>query len=215
VVFEPSEPNVEVTFAETANVQVQQVGEPTVRIERQGEQQQAAAQGQQQAAQGQQRAAQGEQQAAAATQQQGEQSQAGQAAEGQQSEGALARMSPEETSQLLGVTEGTEIGQGELVQVTADDLVGREVVTLRGEEVGDLDGFAQAGGQLYAIVAHGGFLGIGQDQIAVPAERIAVQGDQVLLLGLTEEQLQEMPSYDFNSDQEMAGTEVLEIGRYE
>ena len=228
ILFEPAEPNVEVTFAENADVQVQQVGEPTVRIEREGEQQAAMqqqpqqGQQQQQPQQGQQQPQQAEQQAAVQGQQP-QQGQAGfaadvQAIEGQETEAEaeVTRMSPDEANRLLGVQEGAEVvGQAQLVQVAAADLQGRDVVTLRGEEVGEIDGFANAGGQLYAIVTHGGFLGIGEDQIAVPAERIAVQGDRVILLGLTEEQLQQMPEYDFNADQEMAGNEVVEIGRFE
>ena len=210
VTFEPAEPNVEVTFAENADVQVKQVGEPTVRIEREGEQQ-AAAQG---AAQG---TAQGEQQAATPQQgqqpRQGEQQAAAQAA-GQQGADAT-RMTPEDTTALLAAQDGAPAGGGELTQVTAADLDGRDVVTLSGEEVGEIEGIYQSGDRLYAVVSHGGFLGIGEDQIALPAERIAVQGDQVVLLGLTEEQLEQMPAYDFETDQEVAGSQTIEIGRYE
>lgn len=222
VTFEQSEPNVEVSFAENPDVQVQQVGEPTVRIEREGTDQ-AAAQGQQQAAT-QQQPQQGEQQAAAQPQGQGEQQpqdQAGftadvQAVEGEETEAEVARMTPEDTSRLLGVEEGSETAMSaEPMQVTAADLEGRDVHTLRGEDVGEIAGFASAGGQLYAIVSHGGFLGIGEDQIAVPADRIGMRGDEVILLGLTEDQLEQMPEYDFATDQEMVGTDVVEIGRYE
>jgi ribosomal 30S subunit maturation factor RimM len=202
VVYQPAEPNVEVAYAENADVQVQQVGEPTVRIERQGEQQAAAQGQQQQAAQGQQQ--QDQQQAA----EQGQQTQ-------QQSQREANQMTPEDTTRLLGMQEGAQSVEAELVQVTAADLEGRDVVTLNGEEVGEIDGIFQNGGSLYAVIAHGGFLGIGEDQIAIPAERIAVQGDKVVLLGLTEEQLQQMPEYDFGTDQEMAGSDVVEIGRYE
>jgi Family of unknown function (DUF6470)/PRC-barrel domain len=217
VVFEPSDPNVEVTFAENADVQVRQVGEPTVRIEREGEQQ-AAAQGQQ--AQGQQQAAmqaepgQAQQNQAQLGQQQAAQGQT-QQTEAEGTEAKVARLTPEDTNRLLGVQEGAEVAQGDLMQVTAADLEGRDVVTLHGEEVGEIEGIFQNGGKFYAIVAHGGFLGIGEDRVALPVERIAMQGDQVVLLGLTEEQLAQMPEYDFDTDQAMAGSDVVEIGRYE
>jgi hypothetical protein len=154
--------------------------------------------------------------------QQGEQSEQPAAAEQGQAEQQaeagtedVTRLTPEDTTALLGVQEGAESVDAELIQVTAADLEGRDVITVRGEEIGEIEGIFQNGGSLYAVVAHGGFLGIGEDQIAIPAERIAVQGDQVILLGLTEEQLDQMPEYDFATDQEMAGSDVVEIGRYE
>lgn len=211
VVFEPAEPNVEVTFAENADVQVKQIGEPTVRIERQGEQQASAQeeQGQQKAAmQQQEQQPQPEQQAAA---------QQHQAAEGDKpaADREAARTTPGNAAQLLGMQDGTELAQGDLIQVTAADLEGRNVVTLRGEDVGEIEGIFQNDGRRYAILSHGGFLGIGDDEIAIPIERIAIQGDDVVLLGLTEEQLEQMPEYDFETDQEVAGTEAVEIGRNE
>ncbi len=89
------------------------------------------------------------------------------------------------------------------------------MVTLRGEDVGEIEGMFRNGGQTYAVLSHGGFLGIGENEIAIPAERIAVRGDEVVLLGLTEEQLEQMPDYDFDTDQAVAGGETVQIGRYQ
>ncbi len=189
-------------------------------MEREGEQQaamqQQPQQGEQQPQQGQQQPQQTEQQAAT----QAQQGQAGftadvQAVEGEETEAEVARMTPEDTSRLLAADETAATIQSQPTEFAVADLEGRDVHTLRGEDVGDIEGFATAGGQLYAIIAHGGFLGIGEDQIAVPAERIAVRGDEVVLLGLTEEQLEQMPEYDFNTDQEVVGSDVVQIGRYE
>jgi hypothetical protein len=52
------------------------------------------------------------------------------------------------------------------------------------------------------VINHGGFLGIGQDEVALPAERFVVQGDQLMLSGVTEQEVdriaehgQQLPSF--------------------
>ena len=296
IVFEQAEPNVEVAFAENARVEVQQTGEPTVRIER-GDQQQAQAQGEQgqdatsaQAVGGGEGASQLQQRVQAAGEaleqqdvetaraeidaanqdlalamEQADEDQrqqmealreqfdlvivaldqedlqgaqtaledaemnlaenhqlfataqtpvAGQTGS-QQTDAEMQRLSMEDTNRLLMAEEEASVGQAQLTNVQAGDLSGADVVTMRGEEVGEIDQIASSGDQLYAIIEHGGFLGIGEEQIAIPLERIAMRGDEVILLGLSEEQLAQMPEYDFESDQEFSATDEVEIGRFE
>ncbi len=240
VTYEASEPNVEVTYADEPRVDVRQVGDPVVKLRRRGSDeamsgdQQGQQQGQQQAAtqredqQGQQASSQGQQ-----GQQQPQQGQQasdsafradvaaieggdGQKVAGQDAQSGQAdRMSREDTTRLLGMDNNTDVALGEMMQVTAADLEGRDVYTLRGEDVGEIDGIFQNGGQLYAIISHGGFLGLGDDEIAIPAERLALRDNEVILLGLTEQQLEQMPDYDFATDQQVAGSDVVQIGRYQ
>ena len=226
VTYQPAEPQVEVTFAEDAQIQVQQVGQPTVRIVREGEQQ-GAVQGQQQTEQ--QAAAQPQQ--PAVDQQPVAEAQQQPVVEGQAQAPATdatvvavqeqepqvertARLTPEDTNRFLGVEQDLGV-PGELMMVTAADLDGRDVLTLRGEDVGEVEGVFRSGGQLFAVIEHGGFLGIGDTEVAIPLERIGMRGDDVVLLGLTEEQLEQLPEYDFDRDEQVLGTDPVEIGRYE
>jgi hypothetical protein len=39
------------------------------------------------------------------------------------------------------------------------------------------------------VLNHGGFLGIGAEEVALPAERFVVQGDRLLLSGVTEQEV--------------------------
>ena len=103
----------------------------------------------------------------------------------------------------------------ELMDIQAGDLSGADVVTVRGEEVGEIEQITSSGDRLYAVIEHGGFLGIGEDQVAIPLDRIAMRGDQLILLGLTEEELEQMPEYDFEADQAFSAQETIEIGRFE
>jgi PRC-barrel domain len=88
-------------------------------------------------------------------------------------------------------------------------------VTMDGEEVGSIGDIVSSGGGLYAIVEHGGFFGIGGNRVAIPLERIGMRGEDVVLLGLTEKQLEAMPDFDYESDQAVTDQQAIQIGRYE
>ena len=143
---------------------------------------------------------------------------------GQPQQGAVAvveaerevpRLSPEETHRLLGIGD-RQIGQAaELVTVSVADLEDRKVVSYEGERIGEIGNVVNSGGQAVAIIEHGGFLGIGENKVAVPLDRLGMRGDDLVLLGLTEEQMKALPDFDFNAGEEMRSEDAIEIGRYE
>lgn len=113
----------------------------------------------------------------------------------------------------VNVAEPDAAGERQIVR--ARDIEGRSVVTLDGREVGDIRRVVLSDGQTYAIISHGGFLGIGSDSVAVPAERIGLRGEEVVLFGLSEEDLERLPEYNSESDKAIAGEEPVGIGRYQ
>ena len=124
-------------------------------------------------------------------------------------------LSVEETNRLLGIGD-RELGDAaEMLTLTAVELRDRDVVTMDDEEVGEVAEVVASGGQFYAVIEHGGFLGIGQDRVAIPLERIGMRGEEVVLLGLTEEQLEAMPDHDYEADEAVADEQAIEIGRYQ
>ena len=57
--------------------------------------------------------------------------------------------------------------------------------------------FSPEGGPAYIIISDGGFLGIGEDQIAVPMSRVRVSSDRdVYFIDLTEDQLKSAPRFE-------------------
>lgn len=125
------------------------------------------------------------------------------------------RLSAEESYRLLG-TGDRAIGEAaDMAAMTVADLEDRNVVTFEGENIGEIDQLVSNGGQVYAIIEHGGFLGIGESKVAIPADRLGMRGEDIVLLGLTQEQLERMPEYDFAAGQEMGQEDPIEIGRYE
>lgn len=90
---------------------------------------------------------------------------------------------------------GTPPTAGQAVQ--ASDVIGTGVVNEKGDEVGEIkDLVIDADRVEYAVVSVGGFLGIGEKDVAVPLDQLKLGiGESYLMSGETEAQLKEMPEY--------------------
>jgi sporulation protein YlmC with PRC-barrel domain len=85
-------------------------------------------------------------------------------------------------------------------QITASRIKNMAVYDVKGTKVGDVARIVQAqDGKRELIVGVGGFLGLGERYVTIPADNIAVRGDRLQLEGLTEDQLKRMPPTDRNS----------------
>ena len=80
--------------------------------------------------------------------------------------------------------------------MTAQDLVGMNVLAADGEDVGEVDSLARMGDRLMAVVGVGGFLGLGETQVAVPLERFVMQEEDLVIDGLNSDQIENIPDYD-------------------
>jgi hypothetical protein len=70
-------------------------------------------------------------------------------------------------------------------------------------------------GQIYVIIGHGGFLGLGEKEIAMAPQNLLVDTDgQLVITGLTEEQITDMPEYEHDEDRfrELEGEGTVQIG---
>lgn len=87
----------------------------------------------------------------------------------------------------------------------AAELIGADVRNDSNNDLGEVEDvvFEPTSGRIqYAIVSHGGFLGMGEEQLAVPWEqfRITSEGDEpVLVLSMSEETLEKAPSFERGS----------------
>ena len=85
--------------------------------------------------------------------------------------------------------------------ITVDELDGMDVVNARGEELGEVERVVRNGNDTYVVVEHGGwFFGLNDKEVAFPAADMTVRDEQVVLRGLTEEQIEAMPSYDYANE---------------
>ena len=81
---------------------------------------------------------------------------------------------------------------------TANDLIGQTVVNQNGDSVGEIyDIVLNASDQaVLAVVSVGGFLGIGEKNVAVPFEQLQPSDNEAILMSTaTEDELKAMPEY--------------------
>lgn len=86
-----------------------------------------------------------------------------------------------------------------LGRLRADEMIGADVENMKGNELGEVEDILIGAGDKsgYLIVSHGGFLGIGDKQIAVPLEKFRVSRDHdTFYIAMTEKQIEAAPSFD-------------------
>ena len=83
-----------------------------------------------------------------------------------------------------------------IFNLTAEELTGRSVATETGEDVGEIDFIGVRGDTVVAIIGVGGFLGMGENEVAIPVEKLILREDEVIVPGVTEERLESMPEFN-------------------
>ena len=82
----------------------------------------------------------------------------------------------------------------------ADELIGRDIRNMENEDLGEVDDVVVAtsdAGTSYAIVAYGGFLGIGEEQVAVPLSSLRLtESRDVLVLDISEDAFEAAPRFE-------------------
>lgn len=82
-------------------------------------------------------------------------------------------------------------------------LIGSNVVSQEGNDVGEIDNFVEANGEVMAVIGIGGFLGLGEHDVAIALDRLTVnesnaEGEPIefMVSGHTEDELKEMQEFD-------------------
>lgn len=99
---------------------------------------------------------------------------------------------PETAESMTGTTDTASM-------LPLRDLEGLTAVNAAGEEIGDVDEVVieNATGDPYVVISIGGFLGIGDRDLAFPATDVTLDGDMVrVATDLSEETLDDQPEYD-------------------
>lgn len=98
--------------------------------------------------------------------------------------------------------------------VTVGDITGAEVVDAAGDVVGSVEMVAEQSDGKVAVIGVGGFLGIGEHDVAIPAGDLTYDAEGRLRLdGYTEADLRQRPAFDDTDAVELAAdVELPEIG---
>jgi len=93
---------------------------------------------------------------------------------------------------------GSSAAANAMMGMKAQELIGRDVVNAAGKEVGEIDDIVvnDRDRAIYAVVGVGGFLGLGEKDVAIPFNQLRLGADNVILMSEKGEgELKEMPSY--------------------
>lgn len=91
---------------------------------------------------------------------------------------------------------GAVADQG-MTMVRISDLSGMDVYNAQGNQLGDVERVvvSETNDRMLAILAHGGFLGLGEKRVAVPLDSMAIRDDRFVVRGLTDDDIRNMPEW--------------------
>ena len=97
------------------------------------------------------------------------------------------------------VTESTNLAMGWSVKKT---LLGKTLYNDAGDKVGTVEDLIISPDRAvsYVIVGAGGFVGIGQHDVAIPVTRIQDHGGKLVMAGATKDSLKAMPTFSYATD---------------
>jgi sporulation protein YlmC with PRC-barrel domain len=78
-------------------------------------------------------------------------------------------------------------------------ILGKDVYNDAGEKIGDINDLIVAPNRAvsYAIVGVGGFLGVGEHNVAVPVSKFKQQMGKIILSGATKDALKAAPKFEY------------------
>jgi hypothetical protein len=99
--------------------------------------------------------------------------------------------------------------------ISVNDIKGMNVWNSQGERLGEVDEVIAVNNKPFAVIAHGGFLGIGEDKVAFPLERFVRSNDNTLVIhGVTEQDIAVMDEWQSKVNTEnarLADTEQVKL----
>jgi len=113
---------------------------------------------------------------------------------------------------MTGGTTGTSKDDGDMKPVSVSSLVGKNLYNLKGDVLGDIEHVVDgANGQTSVVIGHGGFLGMGEKQVAVALDKISMNRDRLVTRGLSDDQIRAMPAWKKGDAKELGGSHMVKV----
>lgn len=198
--YQEAEPNVQVERQGEPEVRYNRTGEPTIRFEDPA---------------GDQRGDMSQDTTNAGTRAEGMDEQQAQAGDVQQpnptpAPGDLAQTSAPSLYQVLG--QNQQMDAGEPVEYYAGDLEGRDVRNAQDQPLGTVDRVVLYNDRHYLVLADGEVVGIAEREVAIPLETVSVIDGGLVLRGMSEQDIQQMPDVSGQNTEQLTGQDRVEIG---
>ena len=110
---------------------------------------------------------------------------------------------------------GQPVAAGGMQSFAASKLLKMNVVNARGNQLGDVEHVLVKSDDKkpYVVIGHGGFLGLGEKQVALPLDSMMVRDGKLVMRNMTDDQIRAMPSWtkDTAGYSEYSSNEPLQI----
>lgn len=132
----------------------------------------------------------------------GEEQESGDMAASEETDQSEEMMASDETGSTRTDEERSEymvvMQDSPFYEMRTSEIVGQTVIDAERMSIGEIDTIGIRDDVLVAIVSVGGFLGMGEHDVAVPLDRLTMEDNLVMLPNTTEEELEGMPEYNQN-----------------
>jgi putative membrane protein len=112
----------------------------------------------------------------------------------------LAKRTQEQLGDEVQTAMATDAETGEAEDngwVSVEEVLGSSVVNEQGDEVGEIQDLVVKDNAYYAVLAVGGFLGLGEKDVAIPLDQLKLGEDESYLMSKqTEDELEQIPAYE-------------------
>ena len=99
------------------------------------------------------------------------------------------------------------------VELQVGQLDDYSVIGANANDLGSIEKFVNVDGRIYAVVASGGFFGLGANETAIPLSSLVLTNDQLVAPNITESQVDSLQDFDGDAYPELPQDHVITIGR--
>ncbi|MBT9385533.1 hypothetical protein KM176_16795 [Pseudooceanicola sp. CBS1P-1] len=96
--------------------------------------------------------------------------------------------------------------------LTVGALLGADVMVGENDSIGEIDNVVVVNGKEMAVIGVGGFLGLGEHDVAVPLSDLSSDGSNVWAKGYSKDQLKQMAEFDADSATAVSNDEPVQLG---
>ncbi|NDW02917.1 PRC-barrel domain-containing protein [Jiella pacifica] len=82
------------------------------------------------------------------------------------------------------------------IQMTVDEITEYDIVGTNGNMLGDIQNVANIDGKLFAVIGSGGFLGMGEKEVAIPLSSLIAENGNFVAQGISENQIEGLQEFD-------------------
>ncbi|HEY9056207.1 MAG TPA: PRC-barrel domain-containing protein, partial [Aurantimonas sp.] len=119
-------------------------------------------------------------------------------AEPNQQNAAVDRTPVTELEPREGADRAINAGATSGYAMTVGEIVNYDIMGANGETLGDIEDIVNVQDRLYAVVGSGGFLGMGEKEVAIPLSSLVLRDNMLIAPNISENQIEALE--EFNAD---------------